>query len=844
MVLLASPPVPGSGHLLAEPALAHADARGAVPASAPSTPAEAHATLAHMPPPFAQNRGQWNDEVSFRAVHGPMTSWFGRQGWTVAMSDAEVGVAVRMSFDGGASRAPSGIARRLERRNYIMSGKSVTDAATYDSLRYESMYPGVDVVVRTADGRLEYDLLLEPGADVEDIVVRCEGVQDLILAEDGALMMQTALGPLRSEPPLTWETLPGGERRLLASSYVRLGSGRFGFDVPGRDPSLAMVIDPGLSWATYLGSASLDFVHAVATDATGNVVVAGYTLNSGYPTTPGVFDTTHNGSRDAFVSCLTADGTTLLASTFLGGSKDEEARAVALDGNGGVVVSGWTSSANFPTTPGAFDTSYGNGIGTLRSDAFVARLDASLSTLVFSTFLGSERDDFASSVAVADDGTVLVAGKTSSPGWPTTVGALDNTYNGGGIEVGDAFVTRLSADGTSLVWSTFLGGAADEFINAMGIAPDGSVMLAGWTSSPDFPTTVGAYDTVLGGTSDGFAVRLSADGSTVLQSTFLGGSFDENATALAIEPDGTIDVVGTTLSPDFPVTAGAVQSSYAGGGFYGDGFIARLNADLTSLIWASYHGGSSDDFLTGVRAHDSGALLLSGWTNSSNLPVSADADDSTLGGSTDAFLTFIEPATGSLIFGTYIGGPAPDKALAVGLATSGLVLVVGGTSSSAFPVTPGSYDTDFSGWEGVLSDAFVASFDLGIGPAGRIDAWQDVDFAMAGTAGKLPEMSATGDLTPLSSGVASVVDCMPNRPALVMVGTVAGLIPVKGGTLVPFPLFAILQTWTDGVGGISIPYQWPGNVPSGTTLYAQTWVYDPAGPQGWAASNAVEAVSP
>lgn len=846
LLLLASPPFPGFERS------ASAAEIGTIRITPELTPAQAGERLAALPTPFVQNRGQWDESVAFRSVHGPMTTWFGRSGWTVALTepaqaDGELparGVAVAMTFEGAAARAPSGMARRLEQRSYHTSGSSVAHAATYSRLRYQGMYPGVDVVVRTQDGQLEYDLLLQPGADVADIVVRCEGAQRLSVDEDGALVMHTALGPLRSEPPLTWETLPDGRRRLLAANYVRLDDQRFGFDVPDRDPTLAMVIDPGLSWATYLGSSSLDFVQALATDAAGNVVVAGFTLNSSFPNTTGSFDATHNGSRDVFVSCLTADGTTLLASTFLGGTKDEEARAVALDGSGGVVVAGWTNSVNYPSTAGAFDGSYGGGVGVLRSDAFVTRLDASLSTLVFSTYLGGTSDDLASSVAVADDGTVLVAGKTSSSGWPTTLGAMDRSYNGGSVEVGDGFVTRLAADGSSLIWSTFLGGGSDEFIQGMAIAPDGAVTVAGWTSSADFPSTPGAFATSLNGSSDAFVAAIASDGSSLLRATFLGGSFDDSATAMQIESSGAVVVVGTTLSSNFPVTAGAVQSAYAGGAFFGDGFIARLDDALASVSWASFLGGSSDDFLTGVAVHDSGALLLSGWTNSTDLPLSGDADDVSIGGTTDAFLACIDPATGTLTFCTYFGGPAPDKAFAVGLASSGHVLLAGGTSSSAFPVTDGSYDTDFSGWEGILSDGFVASFDLGMSPSGSVSAWADVGFSMAGTAGKLPEMSATGELTALSQGVVTVADCLANTFAVVVAGQHVGLQPLKGGTLVPFPFQALFVMTTDALGGLTIPYEWPAGMATGFTLYSQAWILDPAAIDGWSASNAIEAVAP
>jgi hypothetical protein len=803
---------------------------------------------------FVPNRGQWDARAAFRAEADGQTAWFGATGWTLAVEEradheqpgpgaGRRGVALRMSFVDGAPASLRGERRRNELRHWFTGERAVTDVPAFDSLRYAGIWPGTDVAIHARDGALEYDLCLLPGADVARIVLRCEGAESLEVAEDGALLVHTALGALRQPAPRTWAVLPDGRREILECRYRLVGADSFGFELPGSGRGLPVVIDPVLQWASYLGGTSLELVHAVTANGAG-ITVAGATSVSNFPATAGAYDASWNGQQDAFVSRLSPDGGTLLYSTFLGGSKDEEARAVALDADGTIVVAGWTSSANFPTSTTAFDRTYNGGTGTLRSDAFAVRLTPSGSGLVFGSYLGGSKDDLASSVGLDAEGRVHLAGKTSSTNFPVSAGAFDGSYNGGSTDVGDAFLACFAADGATLPSSTFLGGAADEFANALRVEADGTATLAGWTSSSGFPVTPGALDTELSGTSDAFVARLPAGGGSLAFSTLLGGGQDDNALALARSEDGALHVAGTTLSADFPVTPAASQPGYAGGLYFGDAFLATLDAAGSALQSATFLGGSGDDVATGLGVDPAGALVVGGWTQSGDLPVTPGAPDSTLGGSTDGFLARLDAADGTLLHAGYLGGPSQDKAYGLALTADGGATLAGYTNSADFPVTAGSYDTHFDGFEGLIGDAFLAHYAIELGSGTAASGWLDTGYALAGSAGVLPVLEGTGDLSPLSTGIVQLLDAAPNALVLIFASEVAGYVPVKGGTLVPFPILGTVVASTDALGGLQIAYTWPAEVVSGKTLHAQAWIVDDGAPFGLSASNALSATAP
>ncbi|MDT7871710.1 MAG: SBBP repeat-containing protein, partial [Thermocrinis sp.] len=331
-----------------------------------------------------------------------------------------------------------------------------------------------------------------------------------------------------------------------------------------------------LHQSTYLGGTNYDFATALAISSTGDVYVAGITWSTDFPGTIGGAQAGNRGYYDAFVARLSADLRTLHQSTYLGGSDGDYPTALAISSTGDVYVAGYTSSTDFPGTSGGAQASYGGG-----SDAFVARLSADLTQILKSTYLGGSGDDIANALAISSTGDVYVAGLTSSTDFPGTSGGAQASYGGGS----DAFVARLSADLTQILKSTYLGGSGDDIANALAISPTGDVYVAGFTNSfTDFPgTTGGAQETYGGGEGDAFVAKLNSDLTQILQSTYLGGSYYDEATALAISSTGDVYVAGLTYSTDFPGTTGGAQVSCSScNDYYPDAFVAKLSINLTA----------------------------------------------------------------------------------------------------------------------------------------------------------------------------------------------------------------------------------------------------------------------
>jgi hypothetical protein len=552
--------------------------------------AEGTRLLARLPIAFVPNVGQWEHPACFVARIGGKTVFLEQRGWTFTLVErtaekqkekgdnvAARGVAVRMTFAGASTPELAAEDRLPGRHNYFLGNDPSqwrSDVPLYRAVRYRGVHPGVDVRAREQDGHFEYDLLLQPGAELEPVEIAVEGIERMHLDGEGALVLETRLGPVRMTTPLSWEEGPSGERSLVTCRYVLRGEDRFGFEVLGRRPGWTLVVDPGLVWSTFLGGTNSDQANAIALDAQGAATVAGTTNSINFPTTPGAFDTTYDGGNtvgDAFVTRLSATGSGLVYSTFLGGGRDDSAHALALDAQGAATVAGYTYAADFPTTPGAFDTTHSGGN---RIDAFVTRLSQTGSSLVYSTFLGGRSSGWVQAQALALDaqGSATVVGYTEAPNFPTTPGAFDTTHNG----LGDVFITRLSPTGSSLVYSTFLGGTSYEEANAIALDAQGAVTVAGRTASSDFPTTPGAFDTIYngGGRGDVFVTRLSPTGSSLDYATFLGGTDSDDRPVLALDAQGAATVAGVTYSSDFPTTPGAFGTSHNGGG---DGFVTRLD---------------------------------------------------------------------------------------------------------------------------------------------------------------------------------------------------------------------------------------------------------------------------
>ena len=633
---------------------------------------------------------------------------------------------------------------------------------TYARVNYQQVYPGVDLVYHGTNGKLEYDFVVAAGADPRVIRLTFEGAEPLELNAQGELVVRTAAGELRQHKPVVYQEVAGA-RHAISGSYVLRGRSEAGFEVAQYDASQPLIIDPVLSYSTYLGGLDFDEALSIAVDAVGNAYVTGFTGSTNFPTTAGASRTNlQGGFADVFVTKLNPTGTALVYSTYLGGNGFDEGYSIAVDAVGNAYVTGYTDSTNFPTTAGAFQTTYGAG-GF--ADAFVTKLNATGTALVYSTYLGGDDYDEGNGIAVDSAGNAYVTGDANSSNFPITQGAFQ-THLGGGTCFGapcfDAFVTKLNPTGTSLVYSTLLGGNGNEagyFRGGIAVDSTGNAYVVGDTTSPNFPTTPGAFQMTYGGGTcgappntfpcpDAFVSKLDATGAALIFSTYLGGSTSDQVTGVAIDAVGNSYITGITESADFPTTPGALQTALSG---YEDAFVTKLTPIGTALIYSTLLGGNSLDEAWGIAVDAGGNAYVTGVTQSDNFPITPGAlKTQNPRGDYDAFVTKLNFAgTGPLVYSTYLGGSTYEQLdptflfattrSGIAVDAQGSAYVTGVTLSSDFPTTPGAFQASSGGgW----SDAFVAKIDdpsgTGAPPAISLTATQTSVTVPKGGTAKFP----------------------------------------------------------------------------------------------------------
>ncbi len=630
-----------------------------------------------------------------------------------------------------------------------------TNIPTYEMVNLGEIYEGIELKLKAYGNNVEKLFYVKSGADPEKIRLRLDGAKDVKVTDAGELEVATALGPVKFTKPVAYQEIDGKRvevdveysiqnpevrrqkqglpnQKLVNSNRTRTNKfvhtiplhnpkSEYGFKVAAYDKTRELLIDPLLG-STYLGGSVLlgdDYGNALAIDAGGNIYVAGNTNSLNFPTTTGSYDTSFNeGDGDAFVSKLSGDLTGLIASTYLGGSSGETINSLAIDSGGNIYVAGETYSSDFPTTPGAYDTS-NNGIS---SDAFVSRLSSDLTSLLASTYLGGASSDLGNSLAIDSNGNIYVAGRTDSSDFPTTTDAYDTSYNG----EADAFVSRLSGDLTGLLASTFLGGTGGDFCNALAIGADGNIYVTGGTRSPDFPTTPGAYDTYNDYSNDAFVSKLNGDLTDILASTYLDRGDGENVAngyVLIIDAGGNIyatgsiawkhgidwafvskltgDLTNLLASTVLDTTAGYGKASIidAGGNIYvaSDDTVYRLNGDLTNIHASkSLNGGS----INAIAKDSSKNIYVTGTTASFDFPTTPGAYDTYNGSSNDAFVSKFDGDLTNLLASTYLGmdgASGVDGGIrSIAIDSGGNIYVAGSTGSSDFPTTPGAYDASYN----------------------------------------------------------------------------------------------------------------------------------------------------
>lgn len=709
---------------------------------------------------------------------------------------------------------------------YFHGGQRRT-AHNYSRVRTRGVYPGIDLLFHGRDGQLEYDFLVAPGADPSRIAFDLEGAAPR-LTPTGDLDLGHGVHWKRPE---IYQLADDGARRSIPGHF-RLNGHRVSFALGSYDPSRELVIDPVLAFATFAGKAAADSLRGIAVDGSGNVYVAGTTLSpdlsrSVGPNFGGAFGTSLMPVGDAFIAKFTSTGT-LAYLTYLGGDWEDCAMAIAVDREGNAYLTGFTTSPNFPTTPGVRQTRNAGTAGNpiIRfGDAFVAKLNPAGDQLLYSTLLGGARDDAGTAIAIDSAGNAYIGGVTQSLNFPVSESAPQRQLAGAGgqptfferttplFQTGDGFVAKLNPTGSALVWSTYLGGAQDELVTSIAVDSATNVYVAGGTLSPSFPTTTGAYQTQYRGFDllndsfrfgDGFVTKYNAAGTNVLYSTFLGGTGDDVIQGLTLDSTGAAYVAGSTSTRNLPTTANVFQSSYQGPPelgtavqIFGDAFVAKLNPAGSGLAFLTYLGGASDDAATGIALDPAGNIYVSGFTQSPNFRVTPDAAQSAAGqpyaqgGGGDAFLAVLDPTAGRVTYSTYWGGRGPDVALGIAVDPAGNAYLTGVTGSPNLRGTPRVFQMAPGG----SADGFIARFS-GFNTPANLPALRSVVNAASNAAGVVspgmifvgygerlgpsPLVGAAvegGRLATNRSGVTIRFDGTPSPLVYVSAGQVSGVVP-------------------------------------------------------------------
>ncbi|MDQ6937760.1 MAG: SBBP repeat-containing protein, partial [Actinomycetota bacterium] len=600
---------------------------------------------------------------------------------------------------------------------------------TFGQVRYQGVYPGIDMVYHGNQSELEYDLVVAPGSNPARIAIAYHGARSLSISH-GALLIRAPGGTILQHRPVIYQG-SGVRRHLVTGHYVlQHGGTRVGFRIGAYDHSHPLVIDPSISYSTFLGGynqalgngSATTLANGIAVDSSGDAFVVGFTDSvapTPFPTSAGAYQTTLNPGgppRDAFVTKLNPAGNGILYSTYLGGGGEDRATGVAVGPNGNAYVSGFTSAGTFPTTTGAYQTTYGGGA----RDAFFTELNATGTALVYSTLLGGSGSDTATRIAVDSSGNAYLVGNTSptapatTDNFPTSAGAFQAAFGGSQ----DAFVAKISpaaGGATDLSYSTFLGGSASDSGASIAVDAAGEAYVTGGTASAnEFSTfntaTYGAFQPALNGGTNGnaYVAKLNASGTNLLAATFLGGSGNaaaggDSAAGIGLDSTSNVYVAGATASNDFP-TKNAAQpaNASASGSNADDSFVTKLAPDLKSLGYSTYNGGVTYDIATDIAVDPAGNAYAVGDTLGSP-PLKNPVQVRT--GDYDAFLTKYDPS-GQVVYSTIYGGGARDFINGVAADSAGNAYIAGRSdffSPSSFPIK-----NAFQPLNGGFANAFAA----------------------------------------------------------------------------------------------------------------------------------------
>jgi Beta-propeller repeat len=702
------------------------------------TSARVRASLEASPLAFEANQGQTDPQVKYMARGSGYTVFLtandtvfalhsssqasatrpsqNRGGTTQSVAQKNRTAAIHMHLVGGNPQSRITAGSQLPGRSNYFIGNDPSqwhaNVAQYARISYRDAYPGVNMAFYGVQKQLEFDFIVAPGASPAPIRLGVSGANRIATDDSGNLILTSAAGDVLLHKPVAYQQKDGA-RQPVDARFVVQAHNQVSFELGNYDRSRELVVDPAVSYARYLGGVGEDDGNAIAVDGSGNAYVTGQTKSTNFPTKnplpPGILA----GGFDVFVTELSPTGTRIY-STYIGGASDDSGNAIAVDGSGDAFVAGGTKSLDFPTH-GAFQSTFG---GVL--DAFVLELSPTGQTLTYSTFVGGSGTDVANGLALDKSGNAYIVGQTNST---STTFPLKNPIV---TETTGGFVTALSPNGSTLVYSTYLGKAFTDFASAVAVdATTGTAYVTGATNSPSFTTTppvvqatCGTDTTCNGGLYDAFVSVIKPTGGSFVYSTFLGGESNDQGLGIAIDSAGDAYVTGVTSSTQFPLTKNL--QAYGGSG---DAFVAELNPTGTApLIYSTYLGGTGSDRGLAIAVDGNKNAYVTGVTASSDFPAIGPTQPK-IGGQNDAFVTEIGAGGSSYIFSTWLGGSLNENTATgssgggslagIAVDSGGSIYVTGSTSSTNFP-TVSAVEGNTAGGTG---DAFVAKFSPSGGPA-------------------------------------------------------------------------------------------------------------------------------
>ncbi len=698
---------------------------------------------------FTENKGQWEKPVLFKAeLNGG--AWFAEAGgvtlrffhpddWAAWTEHPKQGLAkppervrshaFRIKYPGSRPAAWTGKFRTQGYKNYFIGQDTSRWAAhvlSYKALVRENLYPGIDQQWFESDGHLKYSYYLAPGADPDLIREEFEAAGTLYL-ENGDLHVKTSVNEVIIHRPVAWQEIQG--QRQPVTCYFRLEGNTLQYVFPeGYDPMFPLLIDPTLTFSTYTGSTADNWGFTATYDNAGNLYAGGIAFGTGYPVTLGaVYNSFQGGTGiypcDISITKFNANGSALIYSTYLGGSRNEIPESMIVNANNELYILGTTASLDYPVSANAFDKTHNGGTqisltaidfqgGT---DLFITRLNAAGTAVLSSTYVGGGANDGLNHSLVLNHnyadhargeimldaaGNVYVASCTWSSNFPTTSGSFQ--VNTGGQQ--DACLFSMPPDLSSLNWSTYLGGSGDDAAYSVKVTPSGTVYAAGGTTSPNFPTTTGSLHTsYLGSPCDGFAVALSNNGSALIAGTYIGTSKYDQTYFIELDSYGFVYLLGQT-SGNYPVTSGVYSNPNSGH------YITKLNSGLSSIVYSTVFGkgdGNPDISPTAFLVDNCENVYVSGWGgqvngtigNTNGLPVTSNAYQSGTDGSDFYFFVLSKDAQ-SLLYATFFGGPQSPEHVDGGTSRfdkNGIIyqaVCAGCGGFDDFPYTPGAWSAN------------------------------------------------------------------------------------------------------------------------------------------------------